>query len=159
MGLKPAGARPGALKDEAWRLDQSRYPRRLTLETRYGDMDANAHLNNVALARLFEETRVRTLGGLRAKRGAPAVATGDPSSMMIVHVAIDYLAEGRYPEPVETGLAVTDIGRSSFRLGLALFQQGRPIALADCAMVNLEARAPAPIGAELREALEGLRHA
>jgi acyl-CoA thioester hydrolase len=144
------------LKDQAWRLDPMRYPRRLTLETRYGDMDANAHLNNVALARLFEEARVRTLSQLRAKPGERA--EGDPSSMMIVHVGIDYLAEGRYPEPVEAGLAVTEIGRTSFRLGLALFQGNRAIALADCAMVNLEERRPAEIGAELRAALEGLRH-
>jgi acyl-CoA thioester hydrolase len=157
MGLNPAGVKPGALKDEAWRLELQRYPRRHCLETRYGDMDANAHLNNVALARLFEETRVRTLSLLRATPDTPAPA-GDPSSMMIVHVGIDYLAEGRYPLPVEAGLAVTDIGRSSFRLGLGLFQQGRAIALADCAMVNLEARRPAEIGAELRVALEGLRH-
>jgi acyl-CoA thioesterase FadM len=78
--------------------------------------------------------------------------------MMIVHVGIDYLLEGAYPDPIDAGLAVTDIGRTSFRLGLALFQAGRAIALADCAMVNLKDRRPGEIDGELRTALEGLRH-
>jgi acyl-CoA thioester hydrolase len=142
------------LKDEGWRLEAAAYPRHLTLHPRYGDMDVNAHLNNVAIARLFEEARVQTLSALR---GSP-VGGGDPSSMMIVHVGIDYLAEGSYPDPIDAGLAVTEIGRTSFRLGLALFQKGRAIALADCAMVNLRERRPGPIGPELRAALEGLRH-
>jgi acyl-CoA thioester hydrolase len=139
------------LKDEGWRLDAAAYRQRETIQTRYGDMDANAHLNNVAIARLFEETRVRMLSRLRRNSEG-----GDPSSMMIVHVSIDYLAEGQYPDDVEAALAVTDIGRSSFRLGLALFQQGRAIAIADCAMVNLSNRRPAPIGEDLRAALEAL---
>ena len=139
------------LKDEGWRLDAAAYRRRETIQTRYGDMDANVHLNNVAIARLFEETRVRMLSRLRRTPEG-----GDPSSMMIVHVSIDYLAEGQYPDDVEATLVVTDIGRSSFRLGLALFQQGRAIAIADCAMVNLSNRRPAPIGEDLRAALEAL---
>jgi acyl-CoA thioester hydrolase len=142
------------LKDEAWRLDPHAYKVRRTLEPRYGDMDANAHLNNVAIARLFEETRVRTLAGLRA-----APSRGDPSSMMIAHIGIDYLAEGSYPEPIEAGLAVSAIGRTSFRLALALFQRGATIALADCAMVNLGPdRRPATIDDDLRANLERLAH-
>jgi acyl-CoA thioester hydrolase len=152
MGVSPSGRT--ALKDEAWRLAPAAYPRHLTLHPRYGDMDVNAHLNNVAIARLFEETRVQTLSALR---GQP-VGSGDPSSMMIVHLGIDYLAEGTYPDPIDAGLAVTGIGGTSFRLGLALFQGGRAIALADCAMVHLKDRRPGAIGPELRAALEGLRH-
>ena len=111
------------LKDEAWRLDAAAYRLRETIQTRYGDMDANAHLNNVAIARLFEETRVRTLSRLRRAPADDAPSSGDPSSMMIVHVSIDYLAEGQYPDDVDAALTVTEIGRSSFRLGLGLFQK------------------------------------
>ncbi|MGL6042806.1 MAG: acyl-CoA thioesterase [Sandaracinobacteroides sp.] len=142
-----------ALKDEAWRLDAASYPVRQTLQTRFGDMDANAHLNNVAIARLFEETRVLTLSRLR-----DGAASGDPSSMMIAHVGIDYLAEGRYPDDVAAGLAVAGIGRTSFRLALALFQAGGPIAIADCAMVNLAEGRPAVIGDGLRAKLEEMRN-
>lgn len=142
------------LKAEAWRLDPGRYKVRQLLMPRYGDMDANAHLNNVAIARLFEETRVRTLSSLRDRP-----VRGDPSSMMIAHVGIDYLAEGRYPDDIDACLAVSAIGRTSFRLALALFQGGVPIALADCAMVNLGPdRRPGAIDDELRSKLESLTH-
>ena len=76
---------------------------------------------------------------------------------MIVHVSIDYLAEGQYPDDVDAALTVTEIGRSSFRLGLGLFQKGRAIALAECAMVNLSNRRPAAIEGGLRAALEALK--
>jgi acyl-CoA thioester hydrolase len=141
-----------SLKDEAWRLDPAAYRLRETIQTRYGDMDANAHLNNVAIARLFEEARARMLSRLSSSPEGE-----DPASMMIVHVSIDYLAEGQYPDDVEAALAVTQIGRSSFRPGLALFQKGRAIAIADCAMVNLSGRRPAAIGADLCASLEALR--
>jgi acyl-CoA thioester hydrolase len=143
-----------ALKADAWRLALAGYPVGETLQTRYGDMDANAHLNNVAIARLFEEMRVRTLGGLLQR-----TAEADPWGMMIVHVGIDYLAEGRYPEPVEAGLALVEAGRASFRLGIGLFQHGQAFALADCVMVHLGTdRKAAPIGPALRRELEALRH-
>jgi acyl-CoA thioester hydrolase len=141
-----------ALKDEAWRLDPAGYPARQLLHTRFGDMDANAHLNNVAIAGLFEEARVRTLSALRAD-----TQLSGPAAVMIVHLAIDYLAEAHYPNDVESGLAVTAIGRTSFHLGLGLFQHGRAVALATCAMVHLGAdRAPAAIGDALRARLEAL---
>ena len=43
------------LKSDSRRLALENYPLRLTIPTRYGDMDTNAHLNNVAIARLMEE--------------------------------------------------------------------------------------------------------
>ena len=65
------------LKDEAWRLDPAAYRLRLTIPTRYGDMDANAHLNNVAIARLFEESRVRFHYAIRADGGTAIAVQGD----------------------------------------------------------------------------------
>ncbi len=120
-----------ALKDEGWRHDPASYPARIPLPVRYGDMDANAHLNNVAIAQLFEEARLRFHAILRA-RGAGV----DPGGVLLAHVEIDYVAEGRYPEDVEAGVAVVHIGRRSYRLGIGLFQLGRTLALADCVMVH-----------------------
>jgi len=143
------------LKDEAWRLSLERYPLRLTLQTRYGDMDANAHLNNVAIARLVEEARVRFHYAVKVR-----VASTDPSGIMIVHAAIDYLGEGAYPGDVEAGVAVAGIGGSSYRLAIGLFQNGKAFALADSVMVNLgeDRSGSAPVGAELRARLEEMQH-
>jgi acyl-CoA thioester hydrolase len=130
------------LKDEAWRLSLASYPVRGCLQTRYGDMDANAHLNNVAIARMAEEARVRFHGQLF---GVPETGPAlDRQAIMIAHVAIDYLAEGQYGTNVETGVAVVAVGTRSYRLAIGLFQLGRAMALADSVMVLRPGRAKVP---------------
>lgn len=142
------------LKDESWRRDIAAYPVRLTIPTRYGDMDSNAHLNNVAIARLFEESRVRFHYAMRAKGGEVS-----PGGVMIAHVSIDYIGEGEYPADVESGVGVVALGGSSYRLAIGLFQHGRAFALADSVMVSVapDRSGAAPLGAELRGLLEGFR--
>lgn len=139
------------LKDEGWRLDPAAYPLRLTVPTRYADMDANAHLNNVAIARLVEESRVRFHYAIRDKGGAVS-----PGGIMIVHVAIDYLGEGEYPADVDAGVGIVSVGQSSYRLAIGLFQHGRAFALAQSVMVAMAAdrSGSMPIGPDLRSRLE-----
>lgn len=138
------------MKDDPRRRDPASYPASQTLETRFGDMDVNGHLNNVAFARLFEETRVRF------NRGAPTVA--GKSSFVVAHVAIDYLAEGNYPAPVTIGHAIARIGSSSFTVAMAAFQDGTCIALCDSVLVHRDpATGPAPLPPALRERLEAHR--
>lgn len=146
----------GALKDEAWRLDPARYAVRETLQTRYGDMDANRHLNNVAVAQLVEEARVRFHRHLFGESESGAAL--DRRAIIIAHVAIDYLAEGRYGADVETGVAVVMVGRRSYRLGIGLFQDGAVMALAESVMVVREggADAPSAIAGDMRARLEAL---
>ena len=135
------------LKDEGWRRNLAAYPVRLTLPTRYGDMDANAHLNNVAIARLFEESRVRFHYAIRAE-GAEV----SPGAVMIAHVSIDYLGEGEYPTDVEAGIGIAALGGASYRLAIGLFQHGQAFALAESVMVRVapDRSGAAPLGDELR---------
>lgn len=138
------------MRDDPRRRDPASYPASLTLETRFGDMDVNGHLNNVAFARLFEETRVRF------NRGATMIA--GKSSFVVAHVAIDYLAEGNYPAPVTIGYAIARIGSSSFTVAMAAFQDGTCIALCDSVLVHRDpATGPAPLPPALRERLEAHR--
>ncbi|WP_156256998.1 acyl-CoA thioesterase [Sandarakinorhabdus oryzae] len=139
--------------DPRRRLSAS-YPDSLTLETRFADMDVNGHLNNVAFARLFEETRVRF-----NRAGPAAPAAGERrSNFVVAHVAIDYLAEGNYPAPVTIGYAIAHIGNSSFTVAMAAFQEGACIALCDSILVHRDpATGPAPIPSALRERLEAHR--
>jgi acyl-CoA thioester hydrolase len=132
-----------ALKDEAWRHAAAAYPFQATLQTRYGDMDSNAHLNNVAIARLFEEARLRF--HMDVRRQALHV---DPRGVMIAHIAIDYVAEGHYPADVAAGIGVARVGARSYALAMALFQDARAMALAECVMVHRTGMTP-----ELRAAL------
>lgn len=143
-----------ALKDEGWRLESAAYPVRLSLQTRYGDMDSNAHLNNVAIAQLIEESRVRF--SRRLFGVTETSVAGQARSVLVAHVAIDYLAEGEYDADVESGVAVTRVGTSSYRLAIGLFQHGAAFALADSVMVvrNAGKSGASPIADDLRARLE-----
>lgn len=137
------------MRHDPKRLLATTYRARIDLPTRFGDMDANHHLNNVAIAQLFEEARVqfnsataRALGGTRPR-------------FMVAHVGIDYLAEAHYPAPVALHLGVAHIGNSSFTMAMAAFQDDRCFALCDSVLV---VRGPdggaAPLPPALRERLE-----
>jgi len=130
------------------RLVADAYPWAVAPETRFADMDINHHLNNVAVARLYEESRVRFHAHIRATW--PEI--GQPHSF-IAHLEIDYLAEGRYPAPVAIGLATLSLGRSSYRIGMGLFQSGHCIGLCDAVLVHRDGTGPAPIPPVLRDVL------
>jgi acyl-CoA thioester hydrolase len=67
---------------------------------------------------------------------------------MIAHIAIDYVAEGHYPADVLATVGVASVGTRSYRLAMALFQDARAMALAECVMVHRNGMPD-----ELREAL------
>jgi acyl-CoA thioester hydrolase len=138
------------LKDDLWRLAPAGYGWETILQTRYGDMDWNRHLNNVALARLFEEARVRFHQSLRDSGASP-------EGVMIVHAAIDYLAEGAHPADVVAAVAVPRVGRTSYRLAIGLFQGGAALALADCVMVSATGGAATPVPDRLRAAISAFQ--
>ena len=120
-------------------LDPERYPFRCELATRFGDLDTNLHINNVALAGLLEEARVRFH---RASRYHDAIAG---MTSMAVSIAIEYLGQGYYPQPIEVHVAATDIGRTSYALCQLVRQEERVIAFARAIFVCVKDDRPAPI--------------
>lgn len=139
------------MRHDPQRLLAATYPARIELPTRFGDMDANFHLNNVAIAQLFEEARVQFNSG-------SAKLLGARPRVMVAHVGIDYLAEGHYPGLVALHLGIAHIGTSSFKMAMAAFQSDRCFALCDSVLV---VRSPeggaAPLPPLLRERLEAHR--
>lgn len=135
------------MRNDPRRRDPAAYPWSTELQTRFADMDVNRHLNNVAVAQLYEETRVRFNWGLRA-------AHADLKPRYLVgRVEIDYLGEGLYPVPVTATYGVASIGNSSFRVAMGLFQRGTCIGLCDTVMVHRGETGPAPIPGALRAVL------
>ena len=138
------------MKDDLRRRAPASYPWSVTLDTRFSDMDVNRHLNNVAITRFFEETRIRFNWSL--------IADGTPMERpryLVAHVAVDFLAEGSYPTPVLMTYAVGNIGRSSFRCLMGMFQTGACLALCDAVLVYRGPDGPAPLPDDLRVRLEG----
>ena len=115
------------------RLDPASYPISIEVQTRFGDMDALRHLNNVALASIYDDARVRF--------GATVDLTGARERghrIVVGEVTICYLSEGQYPEPLTVTAGVSRIGASSYTLAQALFQGGRCIGTCDAVFVYIK---------------------
>jgi len=132
-----------------WRLDPAAYPTSEEIGTRYQDLDTNGHLNNVAFAALFESARVRINRITRPHGSRPA-----NERSMVASVAIAYLAEGSFPEPVTVTSGIGQIGTSSFTIEQAMFQHGRCVATCDTVVVVRTDEQGKPLRAELRAELE-----
>jgi len=143
------------LSDAAWRLDLAAYPHVIEMRGAYTDVDSNQHLNNVAFARFFDEGRAAMN---MTVFGEDAIVRPSPAQQLLyVTVAIEYLAEGRYPGLLTVGTAISRIGGSSFGEAGGLFQDGRCIAL--CEAVNVFARngRPEKLPADIAGALKALQ--
>ena len=130
-------------------LDPARYPHRTEITTRYADMDPNRHINNVALAAMFEDSRVRfgEASGSHAQSGT--------AMLMIAAVNIDYLAQAYHPAPIVIHAGVLAIGRSSWQVAQLALQDGRPCAFCQTADVATDGVRAIPLSDDLRAALAG----
>ena len=144
---------PETVRPDPARTERHRYPVWLEVPTRFGDLDSLGHLNNVAIAQLYEESRVRLSHTVAAQAG--------PGLLRLVLAAFNlhYLAETRYPEPVEVGIGVARIGRSSYTMGQVMYQGGRCVGLADSTLVHAPPTGVVPLPDDVRTILEGLRMA
>ena len=121
------------MKPEPARLLEGAYPEFIRITTRFGDMDINGHLNNVAFAQFFEDARVSFNRKLIFDEAL------HPSSrdyrVLVASVEIAYVREGFYGPDVTVGVGVKRIGRSSFEIGAAVFQDGNCLAVHDSTIV------------------------
>jgi len=110
-------------------LDPARYPFRCEIHPRFGDLDVNQHLNNVALAGILEEGRVRFHRVSKYEEAISGITS------MAASFAVDYLGQAHYPAPLTIHVAAIAIGRTSHTLGQLAMQEGRPIAYARTVLV------------------------
>lgn len=140
------------LRDDPARLRPDHYPQVLRMRTTFADVDSFRHLNNVALARYFEEARV-TLN--MQVFGVDAIVR--PSAdlpLLLAGVVIDYVSQGQYPGDVEVATGVSKIGRSSFTQVAGLFQDGRCVALCDAVAVYAKGGRGVELPPDARAGLE-----
>lgn len=130
-------------------LDAARYPFRHTISTRFSDVDPNQHLNNVALAAMMEDGRVRFNVGMGMR-----VALGQRRAM-VASMGIEYLSEGHFPAPVEVCCAIEAVGRTSWTIVQVLTQEGRTVAFARSVIVSIADDRPAPVPDDFRAELTG----
>ncbi|MDP3139222.1 MAG: hotdog domain-containing protein [Burkholderiaceae bacterium] len=124
------------------------YPLQTVMQPRFGDVDSNRHLNNVAQARLFEEGTAALHRKAISKRPA--------GRGIVAQHTIRYLSQGSYPEPLTLGTGILRIGNSSYEIEQQLLQEGRPVSICNTVVVYLEEKRPAALPQHWREALATL---
>jgi acyl-CoA thioester hydrolase len=136
------------------RLTAASYPVHNSVDARFGDMDANGHLNNVALEALHENTRA-TLN----RRVFPSVYDRASRTLRIVTstIVVHYLREAPWPSVLQTAIGVGHVGRTSFVASTALFLDDACVSLCDTVLVLLDDNGPTPISDDARAHLSSLQ--
>jgi acyl-CoA thioester hydrolase len=138
-------------KPQTWQLNPANYPFAHMTETRFADLDMLGHINNVAMAGLFEHGRGMFNHAIEVERRAPG------QRWLIVKVEINYLAESFFPAPVEIASGISRIGTSSWDIASAAFQNGKCVATCITTIVLTDKDGSASINNDLRGEFERLR--
>lgn len=136
--------------------DRSRYHHFASLPTRWMDNDVYGHVNNVVYYSFFDTAVNRYLieaGALDIHHGA---VIG-----LVVETRCNYFAPIEFPQVVEAGLRVAELGRSSVRYEVGLFVAGTPSTAAHGHFIHVyvdrATRRPVPLPEPLKRALQALK--
>ncbi len=142
-----------APRPDPLRLRLDSYPVIDEIAARYGDMDANAHLNNLALEAMHENARAT----MNRRLFPQAYRAGDKRLRLVTSQnAVHFLAEAHWPAVIQTGAGVGRIGRTSFIASTGLFLDGTCIGVCDTVLVLLGDDGPTPIPDDFRAALQSV---
>ena len=123
--------------------------------TRWADNDAYGHVNNTIFYQWFDSA----VNGWLVGQGLLDIQAGDPIAL-VVETRCSYFASLEFPQDVEVGLAVGELGRSSVRYRIGVFAEGAEKAAAQGEFVHVlvdrESRRPVEMPDEWRAALESI---
>ena len=131
-------------------LNPARYPFRCEVETRFGDLDVNLHINNVALTGLLEEARVR----FHREVGYHAASAAWSMTTMVASIQVDFLGQSHFPEPREMQVAAARIGRTSYELCQLVSQKSGIVAFARTVLVCMKDNRPFTLPEDYRESVK-----
>jgi acyl-CoA thioester hydrolase len=123
--------------------------------TRWADNDAYGHVNNTVYYEWFDTV----VNAWLIEAGLLDIAHGDLIGL-VVETGCRYARPLAYPEAVEVGLAVEQVGISSVKYRLGVFCQNESEAAAEGHFIHVyvgrESRRPAALPAPWRSALEAI---
>jgi acyl-CoA thioester hydrolase len=119
---------------------------------RYADTDRQGHVNNAKFATFLETGRVAFLYDPAAPLAPPGC------EFVLARLAIDFLAELRWPGAVDIGSAILTLGRSSVTIGQGLFVGDHCVAAAESVVVltDTTTRRSTPMPESVRARLTAL---
>ena len=123
-----------------------------TFATRWADNDAYGHVNNTVYYEWFDSA----VNAWMVEQGMLDITKGDPIAL-VVETRCTYAEPLEFPQPVEVGLSVAELGRSSIRYRIGIFAEGSGSAAAEGEFVHVvvdrATRRPADIPIAWREKL------
>ena len=123
--------------------------------TRWADNDAYGHVNNTIFYQWFDSA----VNGWMVEQGMLDIANGDPIAL-VVETRCAYFTPLAFPQAVEVGLAVAELGRSSIRYRIGVFGEGESGSAAQGEFVHVVVdranRRPVEIPASWRAKLEAI---
>jgi len=123
--------------------------------TRWADNDAYGHVNNTVFYQWFDSA----VNGWLVEQRLLDIQNGDPIAL-VVETRCAYFAPLEFPNDVEVGLAVSELGRSSVRYRIGVFADGAETASAQGefvhVMVDRTSRRPVEMPENWRRGLEAI---
>jgi acyl-CoA thioester hydrolase len=125
------------------------------ITTRWMDNDVYGHVNNVVYYSYFDTVVNGWLveQGLLELQGSSVVG-------VVVETGCTYFQSIAFPDPIEAGMAVVQLGRSSVRYHIGIFHAGAEEVAAQGRFVHVyvdrSTQKPVEIPASTRAALEGI---
>ena len=123
--------------------------------SRWADNDAYGHVNNTVFYQWFDSA----VNAWLVEQGLLDIQNGDPIAL-VVETRCAYFAPLAFPQPVEVGLAVAQLGRSSVRYRIGVFGKGEEQAAAQGEFVHVlvdrSTRRPVEMPESWRRALESI---
>jgi len=138
----------------------------ISLQVRFGDIDAYHHVNNVVYLQYLEDARVQLMHTqLQFADGATNSfdgLIGDAFFTLVGRNEIEYLAPIPFrTEPIFVNIWVTNVGGSSYDFGYSVTEADTSVVYARAAtsmvLVSRETGRPVRLTAPQREALEAWR--
>lgn len=134
---------------------RSAYRHWTPISTRWHDNDAYGHINNTVYYAWFDTA----VNAWLVEAGLLDIAQGDPIGL-VVETGCRYAAPLAFPVPVEIGLGIARLGRSSVTYHLGVFASGAQRATAEGhfthVYVGRASRRPAPLPEAWRAQMERL---
>ena len=125
------------------------------MTTRWADNDTYGHVNNTVYYEWFDSA----VNAWMVEHGLLDIANGDPIAL-VVETRCTYAAPLEFPQTVEIGLAVAELGRSSIRYRIGIFAEGSEDAAAEGEFVHVvvdrASRRPIEIPSDWRSKLEAI---
>ena len=137
-------------------LGRAAFPVYVELQTRWADNDVYGHVNNVVYYSYFDTAVNRYL----IEQGVLDIHAGSTIGL-VVETQCHYFAPIAFPEPVEAGLRVAHVGRSSVRYEIGLFRSGQTHSSAQGRFVHVyvdrQTRRPVALAPVFLQVLAGLQ--